>query len=127
GDVIAAAGDPPGLADQFEATLIWMAEQPMLPGRPYLVKLGASTVGASFGQPKYALDVNSLEHLAARTLELNQTGVLNLTLDHAVAFDPYAENRDMGSFIVIDRFSNQTVGAGLLHFALRRSQNIHWQ
>jgi bifunctional enzyme CysN/CysC len=127
GDVIAAAGDPPGLADQFEATLIWMAEQPMLPGRPYRVKLGASTVGASFGQPKYALDVNSLEHLAARTLELNQTGVLNLTLDHAVAFDAYADNRDMGSFIVIDRFSNQTVGAGLLHFALRRSQNIHWQ
>ncbi|MBN8728619.1 MAG: sulfate adenylyltransferase subunit CysN [Xanthomonadales bacterium] len=127
GDVIAAADDPPGLADQFEATVIWMAEQPMLPGRPYLVKLGASTLGASFGQPKYALDVNSLEHLAARTLELNQTGVCNLGLDHAVAFDPYGENRDMGSFIVIDRFSNQTVGAGLLHFALRRSQNIHWQ
>ncbi len=99
----------------------------MLPGRPYLVKLGASTLGASFGQPKYLIDVNSLDHLAARTLALNEIGVCNLTLDRAVAFDAYADNRDMGSFIVIDRLSNQTVGAGLLHFALRRSQNIHWQ
>jgi bifunctional enzyme CysN/CysC len=127
GDVICAAGDPAGLADQFEATLVWMADAPMLPGRPYLVKLGATTLGASFGQPKYVVDVNSLEHLAAKTLELNGIGVANLTLDRAVAFDPYASNRDMGSFIVIDRYTNQTVGAGLLHFALRRSQNIHWQ
>ncbi|HEU4663052.1 MAG TPA: sulfate adenylyltransferase subunit CysN [Dokdonella sp.] len=127
GDVICAADDPAGLADQFEATLVWMADAPMLPGRPYLVKLGATTLGASFGQPKYAVDVNSLEHLAAKTLELNGIGVANLTLDRAVAFDPYASNRDMGSFIVIDRYTNQTVGAGLLHFALRRSQNIHWQ
>ncbi|NCT68417.1 MAG: sulfate adenylyltransferase subunit CysN [Rhodanobacteraceae bacterium] len=127
GDVICAADDPAGLADQFEATLVWMADAPMLPGRPYLVKMGASTLGASFGHPKYRLDVNSLEHLAAKTLELNEIGVANLTLDRAVAFDPYAVNRDMGSFIVIDRYTNQTVGAGLLHFALRRSQNIHWQ
>ena len=127
GDVICAADDPAGLADQFEATLVWMADAPMLPGRPYLVKLGASTLGASFGQPKYAVDVNSLDHLAAKTLEFNGIGVANLTLDRAVAFDPYASNRDMGSFIVIDRYTNQTVGAGLLHFALRRSQNIHWQ
>ncbi|MBA8889086.1 bifunctional enzyme CysN/CysC [Dokdonella fugitiva] len=127
GDVICAADDPAGLADQFEATLVWMADAPMLPGRPYLVKLGATTLGASFGQPKYAVDVNSLDHLAAKTLELNGIGVANLTLDRAVAFDPYASNRDMGSFIVIDRYTNQTVGAGLLHFALRRSQNIHWQ
>ncbi|MBA8885720.1 sulfate adenylyltransferase subunit CysN [Dokdonella fugitiva] len=127
GDVICAASDPAGLADQFEATLVWMADAPMLPGRPYLVKLGATTLGASFGQPKYVVDVNSLEHLAAKTLELNGIGVANLTLDRAVAFDPYASNRDMGSFIVIDRYTNQTVGAGLLHFALRRSQNIHWQ
>ncbi|HEY6940992.1 sulfate adenylyltransferase subunit CysN [Dokdonella sp.] len=127
GDVICAADDPAGLADQFEATLVWMADAPMLPGRPYLVKLGATTLGASFGQPKYAVDVNTLDHLAAKTLELNGIGVTNLTLDRAVAFDPYASNRDMGSFIVIDRYTNQTVGAGLLHFALRRSQNIHWQ
>ncbi|MDR2013212.1 MAG: sulfate adenylyltransferase subunit CysN [Rhodanobacter sp.] len=127
GDVICAARDPAGLADQFEATLIWMADTQMLPGRPYLVKLGASTLPASFGHPKYVVDVNSLDHLAARTLALNEIGVCNLTLDRAVAFDPYADNRDMGSFIVIDRFTCQTVGAGLLHFALRRSQNIHWQ
>jgi bifunctional enzyme CysN/CysC len=127
GDVICGAGDAAGVADQFEATVIWMGEAPMLPGRPYLVKLGATTLGASFGQPKYVVDVNSLDHLAARTLELNSIGVCNLTLDRAVAFDTYAENRDMGGFIVIDRLDNQTVGAGLLHFALRRSQNIHWQ
>jgi bifunctional enzyme CysN/CysC len=127
GDVICAADNPAGLADQFETTLVWMADAPMLPGRPYLVKLGASTLGGSFGQPKYAVDVNSLDHLAAKTLELNGIGVTNLTLDRAVAFDAYADNRDMGSFIVIDRYTNQTVGAGMLHFALRRSQNIHWQ
>ena len=127
GDVIAAAGDAPGLADQFEASIVWMSEDAMLPGRPYLVKIGAMTLGASLGQPKYVVDVNTLDHLAARTLHLNEIGVCNLTLDRAVAFDAYADNRDMGSFIVIDRYSNQTVGAGMLHFALRRSQNIHWQ
>jgi bifunctional enzyme CysN/CysC len=127
GDVICAANEPAGLADQFEATIVWMAEAAMLPGRPYLVKVGASTLGAALGHPKYVVDVNSLDHLAAKTLELNEIGVCNLTLDRAVAFDAYADNRDMGSFIVIDRYTNQTVGAGLLHFALRRSQNIHWQ
>ncbi len=127
GDVICAAGDPAGLADQFEASIVWMSEDAMLPGRPYLVKLGATTLGASLGQPKYVVDVNSLDHLAAKTLHLNEIGVCNLTLDRSVAFDAYADNRDMGSFIVIDRFTNQTVGAGMLHFALRRSQNIHWQ
>ncbi|HEX7709378.1 MAG TPA: adenylyl-sulfate kinase, partial [Sphingomonadaceae bacterium] len=127
GDVICAANDPAGLADQFEASIVWMHEDAMLPGRPYLVKLGATTLGASLGQPKYVVDVNTLDHLAARTLHVNEIGVCNLTLDRAVAFDAYGDNRDMGSFIIIDRYSNQTVGAGLLHFALRRSQNIHWQ
>jgi bifunctional enzyme CysN/CysC len=127
GDVICAADDPAGLADQFEAHVVWMGEEPLLPGRSYLVKLGASTVGASIAAPKYLVDVNTLEHLAAKTLQLNETGVCVLTLDRAVAFDAYAQNRDMGSFIVVDRLSNQTVGAGMLHFALRRSQNIHWQ
>jgi bifunctional enzyme CysN/CysC len=127
GDVICGAEDPAGLADQFEAGIVWMSDEPMLPGRPYLVKLGATTLGASLGQPKYVVDVNSLDHLAAKTLHLNEIGVCNLTLDRSVAFDAYADNRDMGSFIVIDRFTNQTVGAGMLHFALRRSQNIHWQ
>ncbi|MBB1520125.1 sulfate adenylyltransferase subunit CysN [Aquipseudomonas guryensis] len=127
GDVIASADAPPAVADQFEATVVWMAEQAMLPGRAYLVKVGASTVGATLSQPKYQIDVNSLDQLPARTLELNEIGVCTLSLDRATAFDPYAENRDMGSFIIIDRYSNQTVGAGMLHFALRRSQNIHWQ
>jgi len=127
GDVICAADDPAPVADQFETTLVWMDDAPMLPGRSYLVKIGATTVGASFGQPKYALDVNTFEHRAARTLALNDIGVGNLALDRAVAFEPYQRNRDLGGFIVIDRFSNRTVGAGMIHFALRRAQNIHWQ
>ncbi|SIQ72501.1 sulfate adenylyltransferase subunit CysN [Aquipseudomonas alcaligenes] len=127
GDVIAAADAPPAVADQFEATVVWMSEEPMLPGRPYLIKLGASSIGGALGQPKYQVDVNSLNNLPAKTLGLNEIGVCTLSLDRAAPFDPYAENRDMGSFIVIDRYTHQTVGAGLLHFALRRSQNIHWQ
>jgi bifunctional enzyme CysN/CysC len=99
----------------------------MLPGRPYLLKLGTRTVGASITEPKYKVNVNTLEHLAAKRLELNEIGVCNLSLDQAIAFDPYAENRDLGGFVLIDRLSNRTVGAGMLHFALRRSQNIHWQ
>ncbi|MGZ6016157.1 MAG: adenylyl-sulfate kinase, partial [Phenylobacterium sp.] len=95
--------------------------------RPYLLKVGARTVSAQVAEPKYKVNVNTLEHLAARQLELNEIGVCNLSLDAAIAFDPYAENHDLGGFILIDRISNRTVGAGLLHFALRRSQNIHWQ
>lgn len=127
GDVIAAADAPPAVADQFEATVVWMSEEAMLPGRPYLIKLGASSIGGALGQPKYQIDVNSLDNLPAKTLGLNEIGVCTLSLDRAAPFDPYAENRDMGSFIVIDRYTHQTVGAGMLHFALRRSQNIHWQ
>ena len=127
GDVIAAAEAPPGVADQFETTVVWMDDEPLLPGRPYLVKIGARTIGASVTEPKYKVNVNTLEHLAARRLELNEIGVCNLALDSPIAFDPYAENRDLGGFIIIDRLSNRTVGAGMIHFALRRSQNIHWQ
>jgi bifunctional enzyme CysN/CysC len=127
GDVIARADAPPAVADQFEATLVWMNDEPMLPGRPYMLKIGTRTVSVTCSQPKYRVNVNTLEHLAARTLEMNEIGVCNLTLDRAVAFDPYAENRDTGGFIVIDRLTNNTVGAGMLHFALRRSQNVHWQ
>ncbi|MFS8977914.1 sulfate adenylyltransferase subunit CysN [Cupriavidus necator] len=127
GDVLACADDPPAVADQFEATLVWMNEDAMLPGRPYLLKLGTRTVGVTVAQPKYKVNVNTLEHLAARTLELNEIGVCNLHLDQPVAFDPYASNRDLGGFIVIDRLTNGTVGAGMLHFALRRAQNVHWQ
>ncbi|MBD9425129.1 sulfate adenylyltransferase subunit CysN [Pseudomonas sp. PDM15] len=127
GDVIAAADAPPAVADQFEATLVWMSEEAMLPSRPYLIKLGASSTGGALGQPKYQIDVNSLDQLPAKTLGLNEIGVCTLSLDRPVPFDAYADNRDMGSFIVIDRYTHQTVGAGMLHFALRRSQNIHWQ
>ena len=127
GDVLAAADALPAVADQFEANLVWMSDEPMLPGRPYLMKIGAKTVGVTLGAPKYKLNVNTLEHLAAKTLELNEIGVCNLTLDQPIAFDRYEENRDTGGFIVIDRLTNNTIGAGLLHFALRRSQNIHWQ
>jgi bifunctional enzyme CysN/CysC len=127
GDMICSAQDPAGLADQFEATIAWMSEEPMLPGRSYLVKIGASTVGASISKPKYVVEVNTLDKLVAKTLNVNEVGVCTLTLDRAVAFDAYADNRDTGSFIVIDRLSNHTIAAGTLHFALRRSQNIHWQ
>jgi bifunctional enzyme CysN/CysC len=127
GDVLSAAGDPPGVADQFETTLVWFDDEPMLPGRPYLMKLGARTVAAQVNEPKYKINVNTLEHLAATRLELNEIGVANLHLDAPIAFDPYEDNKDLGGFILIDRISNRTVGAGMIHFALRRSQNIHWQ
>jgi len=127
GDLVCSAESPASVADQFEATVVWMSEEEMLPGRPYLLKIGAKTVGATIAPPKYKVNVNSLEHLAAKTLQLNEIGVCNLNLDQAIAFDAYRDNRDTGAFILIDRFSNETIGAGLLHFALRRSQNIHWQ
>ena len=127
GDVIAAIGDPPEAADQFECHLIWMSEEPMLPGRPYLLKLGTRTATATVTDTRYKVNVNTLEHTAARILELNEIGVCNLSLDRRIAFDPYTRNRDTGGFILIDRFTNDTVAAGLLHFALRRAGNVHWQ
>jgi bifunctional enzyme CysN/CysC len=127
GDVLCAADSPASASDQFEAHIVWMAEHEMLPGRSYLLKLGTRTVSASVSRPKYRIDVNTLEHTAATTLALNEIGVCNLNLDRPIAFDPYAENRDMGGFVLIDRLTNATVGAGMLHFALRRAQNVHWQ
>jgi bifunctional enzyme CysN/CysC len=127
GDVIAAADAPPEVADQFEATIVWMADEEMLPGRPYWLKLGTQTVTASVQQPKYQVNVNTMEHLAAKTLELNAIGVCNLSTDRPLVFEPYEANRDLGGFILIDKLTNATVGAGMLHFALRRSQNVHWQ
>ena len=127
GDVIARPDSLPGVADQFEATVIWMAAEPLLPGRPYWLKIGTKQVSATITEPKYKVNVNTLEHLAAKKLELNEIGVCNLSFDQPVVFDPYAENRNTGSFILIDRLTNATIGAGLIHFALRRSQNIHWQ
>ena len=127
GDVISAAANPAGTADQFESTLVWLGDEPMLPGRSYLLQAGARTVGASFATPKHKINVNTLEQLSAKQLELNEIGVCNLSLDRSIAFDPYGQDRTMGSFIVIDRLSNATVGAGLIHFALRRASNIHRQ
>ena len=127
GDVLAAAESPPQVADQFEATIVWMHDEPLLPGRSYLLKLATTTVAATIAPLKYKIDANTLEHAVAERLELNDIGVVELELDRALAFESYARNRTLGGFILIDRLSNQTVGAGLLHFALRRSQNVHWQ
>ena len=127
GDVIAAASDPPEVADQFAAHLLWMGDERLLPGRPYLLKLGSRTVGASVTEIKHKIDVNTQEHLAAKHLELNEVAYCNLHLDQPVAFEPYARNRALGGFILIDRQSNATVAAGTLDFALRRAGNIHWQ
>ena len=127
GDVICAGDSPAEVADQFEAHVVWMHEDEMLPGRPYLMKIGTRTVGVTISHPKYRIDVNNLDHLAAPTLALNEIGVCNLALDRPIPFDAYADNREMGGFVVIDKLTQSTVGAGLLHFALRRSHNIHWQ
>ena len=127
GDLISAADSPAEVADQFEATLVWMAEEPMYPGRPYLLKIGTRTVNATITEPKYRVNVNTMEHLAAKQLALNEIGEVNLALDRAIAFDPYDSNRETGGFILIDRLSNSTVGAGMLRFALRRAHNIHLQ
>ena len=127
GDVLSIADDPPEIADQFEAAIIWMADEELLPGRPYWLKLGTQTASATIYTPKYQINVNTLEHLAAKTLGLNAIGVANLSTDKPLVFEPYDKSRDLGGFILIDKISNSTVAAGLLHFALRRSQNVHWQ
>lgn len=127
GDLICVAGDPAEVANQFETTILWMADDPMLPGRPYLLKTGTSTVNATITRPKYRIDVNTLAHEASHKLELNEIGVCNIALDRAIPFEPYVENRDGGGFILIDRMTNSTVGMGTIHFALRRSSNVHWQ
>jgi bifunctional enzyme CysN/CysC len=127
GDVIAAADDPPEAADQFEATLIWMGEERLLPGRPYWLKIGAKLVTAQITDIKHKINVNTLEHTATKVLDLNEIAICNLSVDRAIAFEPYVSNPDLGGFILIDRLSNATVGAGLIRFALRRASNVHWQ
>jgi len=132
GDVIVAATDPPQTADQFEATIVWMAEDELLPGRGYWLKLGAQTVTATVHPPKYEVNVNTLEHLAATTLQLNSIGVAEIATDREIVFEPYdsdgaSPNRALGGFILIDKLTNATVACGMLHFALRRSLNIHRQ
>ena len=127
GDVIATADDPPQVADQFEATIVWLADQDLQVGRGYWLKLATQTVSATVQEPKYEIDVNSREHLAAKTLSLNEIGVAEVTTDKPIVFEPYADNRALGGFILVDKITNATVAAGMLNFSLRRSQNVHWQ
>ena len=127
GDVLAAAEDPPLVANQFEATIVWMHDEPLLQGRSYLLKLATQTVTATVAPIKYRVNINTLEHLAAKKLDLNDIGVCGLEVSSAITFESYRDSRVLGGFILIDRVTNNTVGAGLLHFALRRSQNVHWQ
>ena len=127
GDVLATADDPPEVADQFETTIVWMDDEPLVVGRGYWLKLGTQMVSVTIAEPKYEIDVNTMEHLASQTLNLNQIGVCEITTDRRIVFNPYTENRALGGFILIDKITNHTVGAGMLHFSLRRSQNVHWQ
>jgi bifunctional enzyme CysN/CysC len=127
GDLIAHSHEPPGVADQFEVTVIWMGDEPMLRGRSYLMDLGGRTVPATIAPLKHKLNIDSMAPIAATKLELNEIGVCDIELTQPIAFDSYRENRDTGGFILIDRITNNTVGAGLIHFALRRSQNLRWQ
>ncbi|SDX24194.1 sulfate adenylyltransferase subunit CysN [Roseicitreum antarcticum] len=127
GQVITAADAPAEVADQFEATLVWMDEDRLLPGRPYWMKIGTQTVSVAVQEPKYQIDINTLEHLATKTLDLNAIGVANITTDRDIPFAAYAEDQDLGGFILIDKMTNRTVAAGMIHFSLRRAQNVHWQ
>ena len=127
GDVIAAADSPPEAADQFEASIVWMADEPMLPGRPYWLKLGTQMVTAQVQAPKYQINVNTMAQLPARMLELNAIGVANFSTDRPIVFEAYADSRELGGFILIDKLTNATVAAGMIHFSLRRAQNVHWQ
>jgi bifunctional enzyme CysN/CysC len=132
GDVIAAADNPPEVSDQFESTIVWMADDALIPGRAYWLKLGTQMVSATVQAPKYTVNVNTMEHMAAKTLELNAIGVAEISTDRPVVFEPYADNHTglnkvLGGFILIDKISNATVAAGMLHFSLRRAQNVHWQ
>lgn len=127
GDMIAAADDPPQASDQFETTIVWMSDEALKPGRGYWLKLGSQMVTATVAEPKYEICVNSFDHLAAKTLELNSIGVAELRTDKPIVFEPYTTSRQLGGFILIDKFTNATVAAGMIHFSLRRAQNVHWQ
>jgi bifunctional enzyme CysN/CysC len=127
GDLLCSDDDRAAVADQFEAHVVWMRDQALIPGRPYLAKIGTRTVGITISPPKYKVNVNTLERMASKTLNLNEIGVCTLTTDRPIPFYPYVVNRDTGGMVLIDRITNATVGAALIHFALRRSQNVHWQ
>jgi bifunctional enzyme CysN/CysC len=125
--VLAAADAPPQAADQFEATLVWMSDDKLIPGRGYWLKLATQTVSAAVAEPDYEVNVNTMEHLAAKTLALNSIGVCKVTTDKPIVFEPYHDSRQLGGFILIDKLTNATVAAGLIRFCLRRAQNVHWQ
>ena len=127
GQIITAAEHPIEVADQFESKIIWMDEEELVPGRSYYLKIGTQTVSVTVSNPKYQINVNTMEHIACKTLTLNTIGVANITIDRPIAFTPYEQNKELGGFILIDKISNSTAAAGLINFALRRSQNIHWQ
>jgi len=127
GDVIAAAGDPPEVSDQFESTIVWMSDEALKPGRGYWLKLATQTVSVSVQEPKYEININTMEHLAAKTLELNGIGVTEIHTDKPIVFEAYADSRQLGGFILVDKITNATVAAGMLHFSLRRADNVHWQ
>ena len=127
GDVVALAESPPASADRFEATLVWMSEDPLVPRRGYWLKIGTQTVSASVQPPKYQIGINTLEHLAAKTLDLNAIGVCTFSTDKPITFEPYADSKTLGGFVLIDKMSNNTVAAGMINFSLRRAHNIHWQ
>jgi bifunctional enzyme CysN/CysC len=127
GDVITAADNPPEVSDQFEATIVWMADDALIPGRAYWLKLGTQLVSATVQAPKYTVNVNTMEQMACKTLELNAIGVAEITTDKPIVFEAYKDNHTLGGFILIDKISNASVGAGMLHFSLRRAQNVHWQ
>jgi len=127
GDVIAVADNPPEASDQFESTLVWMSDEALKPGRGYWLKLASQTVTATVQEPKYEVNVNTMQHMAAKTLELNSIGVVELQTDKPITFEAYADSKALGGFILVDKVTNATVGAGMLHFSLRRAQNVHWQ
>ncbi len=127
GDVISAAENPPEASDQFEATIVWMDEDALKPGRGYWLKLASQMVTATIQEPKFEINVNTMQHLAAKTLELNSIGVAEIHTERPITFESYTDSRSLGGFILVDKITNATVGAGMLHFSLRRAQNVHWQ
>jgi len=127
GDIIAAADDRPEVTDQFEASVVWMHENPLLPGRPYLIKTENKTIPGVITRLKHRVNINNFKDEPAEALNLNEVGLCNFSLTEPIVFDPYATNRNMGSFIVIDRLTNNTLACGMINHGLRRAQNIHWQ
>ncbi len=127
GDVLAKASERPEVIDQFSAHVLWMTEQPLFPGRPYLMKIGTRYLPAQVTELRHKIDVDTLDHLAGKTLAMNEIGLCNISTSEPVAIDPFTENPNTGAFILIDRFTNATVGAGVIVHGLRRATNIHYQ